>query len=121
MDWAYLECDEFLKKKKKWPKKHARELGAMAKNLRTVYEALKFGATLDSIRGYGFVHTEPMGMLAVDQKGGGSGLSQTRLYVYPDMKSGILHIITLGNKNSQKSDIRFCEEYVEGLLKTQED
>jgi hypothetical protein len=80
--WNQLPTDLFQRRLKKWPKKHGRELAAMLANLQTVQDALRSGAKVEHLA-FGFVHREPGGVLAVDQKGGGAGLKQTRLYVHP--------------------------------------
>jgi hypothetical protein len=68
----------------------------------------------------GFIHREPNGVVAIDQKGGGVALAQTRLYVYPDSDASQLHVIALGDKKSQKADIQTCREYVASLRKAKE-
>ena len=60
------------------------------------------------------------GVVAVDQSGPGAGLKRTRLYVYPDVDSRTLHLITVGDKSSQGADIKFSREFVAGLLKQEE-
>ena len=70
---------------------------------------------------FGFIHPEPYGALAIDQKGGGSGLKQTRLYTYPQKSEEILHLIIVGDKSSQKSDIEFCSQFVKRLIAESQD
>ena len=61
----------------------------------------------------GFLHHEPMGVVAVDQKGGGGNLQETRLYTYADAAGELLYLITIGNKGDQPSDIEFSKEFVQ--------
>jgi hypothetical protein len=65
------------------------------------------------VRG-GFIHDEPDGIKAIDQKGGGQKmkLQQTRLYVYPDITNRILYLLTIGDKGTQRDDINLCREFV---------
>lgn len=68
----------------------------------------------------GFIHKEPSGIKAIDQKGGGQKvrLKQTRLYVYPDITTKTLYLLTIGDKTSQKrEDVKFSQEYVKGIRK----
>lgn len=65
----------------------------------------------------GFLHPEPQGVLAIDQKGSGKALAETRLYVYPDEDDEIAHVITLGDKRSQPDDIALCRQFVAELRK----
>lgn len=40
---------------------------------------------------------------------------QTRLYVYLDPEDKTIHLITLGDKRTQKTDIKTASDFVEGL------
>ena len=86
----------------------------MLDNLDTYFGALNQGAVLEQIH-YGFVHSEPKGVKAIDQKGAGAGVKQTRLYIFPDTDTQIVHLITVGDKSSQKKDIKFAVEVVDDL------
>lgn len=62
---------------------------------------------------HGFMHDEGQGAIAIDQKGGGKNLAQTRLYIFPDTEAEILHLITIGDKRSQKKDdVPVCRYFV---------
>ena len=62
----------------------------------------------------GYIHDEGKGVRAIDQRGGAKGkLRQTRLYVYPDVDAKVLHqIITIGDKSSQREDIKLSADFV---------
>jgi hypothetical protein len=117
--WKVQPEDEYLKRTKKWPKKHRREFAAVHSNLDTFLAALNQGAKLEHVK-YGFVHPEPRGVLAIDQKGGGTSLKETRLYVFFDTSTQVVHLITLGDKDSQTADVRYASEFVD-QLKRRED
>jgi hypothetical protein len=55
------------------------------------------------------------GINTLDQKGGGKSLAQTRLYVFLDAATETIHLITLGDKRSQASDIRLAVDFVNAL------
>jgi hypothetical protein len=114
--WQLNPSEEYLKrcKDKDWSKKHSREFKAVHDNLDTFLKVLNFGTHPQNAK-FGFIHPEPSGALAIDQKGGGSGLKQTRLYVYPQPSMHVLHVITLGDKNTQKQDIETCKDFIRGL------
>jgi hypothetical protein len=59
-------------------------------NLVTFHRALNSGVKPRQAR-FGFVHVEPWDALAIDQKGGGAKLAQTRLYIYPDAEREVLY------------------------------
>ena len=118
--WRLEPDADYLKRAGKWPKKYRREFLAVHDNLDTVLAALNQGAKPEHIR-VGFLHTEPRGVLAIDQKGGGPSLKQTRLYIYLDTDARLVHLITLGDKGSQEADIRYASEFVDQLTLQEED
>lgn len=80
----------------------------------TVLVSLNQGVTAEQVkRQFGFVHgTYPAGIISVDQKGGGAGLKQTRLYLYPDEGEEVLYHLRIGDKGSQKTDVELCVQWV---------
>lgn len=114
--WDLEPSEEFRRRVKRFTKDHPRELKACLDNLDTVQGALREGANPQKLP-FGFLHIEQHGVLALDQKGGGKALAQTRLYVYLDRETQTIHLITLGDKGSQRADIKFSSEFVESLNK----
>jgi hypothetical protein len=112
--WKIKTTDEYQRRLKQFQKKRPRELAAVLDNLDTYHKAL-IGGTRPKQAVFGFVHAEPLDIVALDQKGGGASLAQTRLYVYPDAAREILYIITLGDKKSQNDDIATCKDFVKKL------
>lgn len=112
--WKLERDADYEKRVKQWPKKYRRELRAMHDNLDTFFKALNQGASVENAR-FGFIHNEPKGVKAIDQKGAGGGVKQTRLYVFPDTISKIVHLITIGDKNTQRADIRYAVAFVDNL------
>ena len=104
--------DEYRRRHKQFEKKKTAQLLAVLANLDTLMKGLTDGLKLEQVATFGFVHSEPRGVLAVDQKGGGK-LAQTRLYVFPDRETETVHPLILGDKTSQKDDISFCSGHVE--------
>lgn len=118
--WNVQPEDEYVRRVNKWPKKHRRELLAMHDNLDTFLRALNQGAKLEQAK-FGFIHPEPCGVLAIDPKGGGPSLKATRLYTYPDNTTRLVHLITLGDKDSQRADIKYASEFVDDLRQQEEE
>jgi hypothetical protein len=114
--WTIAKTDEFERRHKWFEKKRPKELAAVLDNLDTFFTALKAGAKPQQIH-LGCIHVEPHGVLALDQKGGGKNLAQTRLYVYPDTDREVVTVITVGGKDTQSEDIKLCREFVEQLRK----
>ena len=115
--WQMVATDAYEARLRWFEKKHPRETRAVLNNLGTYFAALQHGVKPRQIR-YGFMHTEPMGVVAIAQKGGGASLAETRLYVYPMVEQEELHLIILGdkrNRRTQTDDIKYCRSVVEKL------
>ena len=114
--WELQTTDEYERSLKWYAKKRPRELRAVLDNLDTYLQALRAGAKPQH-KAFGFQHAEQQGVWAIDQKGGGPSLAQTRLYVYPDSTAETLYLIALGDKGSQQENIKTCNRFVTELLK----
>lgn len=106
--------DDLGKMSKPLVKKYRRELKNLLVNLQIYLDALNAGGIPIQIQ-RGFIHQEPHGVLAIDQRGEGSGLKEFRLYLYPDSALQKLYLLALGDKNTQKSDIALCTQWVLGF------
>jgi len=109
--WRTLQTDEYDRRLKRLHKNRPRETMAVLSNLETFLEALNGGIS-PKPPAFGFLHVEPSDVLAVDQKGGGNKLAQTRLYVYPDAAKKTLYLLTVGDKSTQRDDIETCKRFV---------
>ena len=111
--WALEDTDTYQRRCLEYMKKHQNEFVAVADNLDTYFKALNHLGHPLQVKA-GFMHNEPDGIKAIDQKGGGQKikLQQTRLYIYPDVDTRTVYLLTIGDKGSQREDIRFCREYV---------
>ena len=114
--WHLVTTDDFERCLKHYQKKRPRELKGCLNKLDTLLLSLNEGADPQRIP-HGFIHPEPHGVLALDQRGGGANLSQMRLYVYLDKTAEKAYAITLGDKRSQSTDIQICNRFVAVLQK----
>jgi len=114
--WALQKTDDYERRHRWYEKKRRSELTAVLDNPDTYFKTRVAGVKPLQIKA-GFIHSEPLGVMAIDQRGGGRNLAETRLYVYPDVESEILYVITLGDKNSQRQDLALCREFVTDLRK----
>ena len=106
---------EFERAKKHYDKKRPGELAAVLRNLARLLEQLNALPHCRAAQA-GFLHHEPAGIWALDQKGPSrTKMQETRLYVFPVEDNQTLHIITVGNKNSQAADLRRAVDYVQSL------
>jgi len=99
---------------KKYEKKRPTELAAVLRNLKRYQALLETAKNSRSVQA-GFLHFEPMGVVAVDQKGGGPHLQETRLYTYADDSTQTLYLIAIGDKDGQHSDIEYCKAFVHSI------
>jgi hypothetical protein len=116
LPWTIESTDEFERSLKRYQKKHPAELAAVLNNLDTYFKAVEFVEHPLQVTG-GYIHNEPKGIIAIDQRGGGrkTKLKVTRLYVYSDAEKRILYVLTIGDKQSQAQDIKNCKEKVKKL------
>lgn len=112
-EWMIEQTEQYERDKKFFEKKYPDEMASMLKNLDKYFEALnQCGNPLQV--SIGFIHNEPVGIKAIDQKGGGKKhkLQQTRLYIFPNINTNILYLLAIGNKTTQRDDIGKCREFV---------
>jgi hypothetical protein len=104
---------EYQKRRNKWPKKYRREFLAMHDNADTLLQTLDQGVSVEQCKNIGFLHAKySLGLLSIDQKGAGAGVKQCRLYVFPDVDQRTLHLITIGDKSTQGSDVAYATRWV---------
>lgn len=114
MNWK-IEFSVFFESRfERFKKKHPEETKAVLNNLDTYMATLNAGTNPMNVKA-GFIHHEPDGIKAIDQRGGKGGLMQTRLYIYPDINTKIVHVISVGDKTDQNSDIQECRKYIRPL------
>ncbi len=110
--WQVEPTDQWEKDVKHYGKKHPRELAAILNNVIRYLSLLNNAPNAKAARIAGFLHPEPAGVIAVDQKGGGGNLQETRGYTYADEAEKVLYLITLGNKDSQPNDVKLGKQFV---------
>jgi len=93
-------------------KKHPDEFKNTIKNLDTYIKTLEEGVPLEQAkRVLPFVHNEKNGLLAIDQRPPKGGF-QLRLYIYPSEAKRVVYIISIGDKQSQQSDIKTGHQFI---------
>ena len=118
--WEPHPSVDFERRLKKYSKRHRQEtLNALA-NLATYLEGLRAGLTPQKlIRGW--VHAEPKGIKAIDETGPKNPRKAIRLYVYPEEDRELLHVLLIGDKDTQSDDIKQCSVFVDNLLANSRD
>jgi len=124
MSWTLSPTEQFNRDAKKAGKSQGGEFVSVMRNLQIYMDSLN-SAKSPSLIHLGFLHSEPMGVKAIDQTGGTLDdgtkrvkMKESRLYVYPDFESKTIHLFCIGNKTSQPKDIQFSKKQVEALRKS---
>lgn len=115
-EWVLEESLIFASRFKRYQKKHPNETAAVLNNLDTFVRTLQSGVKPAMIRA-GFIHREPQGVIAIDQKGMKGSPRQTRFYIYADDVDLTVYLVTIGDKNTQKRDVADCRRFVTTLRK----
>lgn len=102
--WVLLPHSSYLRDLRWYTKKRPVELAAVHRNLERYMLLLARSPSARSVQA-GFLHPEPHGMVAVDQRGGGGRLQETRLYCYAHNGSRTVHLLGVGDKSSQPADL----------------
>lgn len=112
--WQTEPTTQWQKDVRFYEKNRPNELAAVLRNLERYVNQLKNAPNSRSVVA-GYLHNEPMGIVAIDQKGGGRNLQETRLYSYADDAKQVVYLITIGNKDTQTADIAMSKEFVNEL------
>lgn len=114
--WDYAPYDKYNRQVKHYDKKHKDELVAILENLGKYMKALRLAGSPQHVTGK-YIHKEPMGVKGLDESGERTvkDLQCTRLYVYPEVESKTLHLLTIGPKKTQPKDIKLCKEIVKQI------
>lgn len=86
--------------------------------MKTLVRAVEAGAKTEQLKSLGFVHSEPLGILAVTERGCEKKTKPkaTRLYVFVDDIKCEICVMLLADKSSQGKDIALCKKYVQEKL-----
>ena len=112
--WKLERTETYKKHFRHYEKNHPNELAAVLNNLTRYMDALN-AANHPRVIQAGYLHNEPAGVVAIDQRGDEGHLQATRLYTYAYLKNNTLYLLAIGNKQEQQEDIAFCKAYVKSI------
>jgi hypothetical protein len=112
LEWSVSPTPEFIRTSQAYEKKHPDELAATLANLLNRYLPRLNHARRHGLVHAGCLHHEGHGVIAIDQSGQGRNLRETRLYAYPLDATLTLHLLLIGDKSSQKRDLRIVREII---------
>jgi len=107
-DWSVDDSHADKNRFKKYGKNHAREVASCFANLATVVGLLKAGAALGSFR-LNFFRRESGDIWRVGQTKVPSA-RETRLYILVLVLSKAIHVLTIGDKDTQQADLAKCKQ-----------
>lgn len=113
-EWVLVTTSLFERELKKFSKRIPGETKAVLERLETYKETLNMCDEPQKVI-FGWLHPEPLGVKAITQQGKGASLKATRLYIYAEKESHKIRVITIGDKKTQKEDIKLCENYIKSL------
>jgi len=118
MAWTLSFCDDFENRKKDFQIRWRAEMMAIGQNLQTLLTALEEGTRPEQLKLLRFVRSEPMGILAISEKGTQKkGKPKVlRLYVFPEESNERLYVMSIGDKERQSEDIKRCKHFVAQLI-----
>ena len=102
--WRLQPDSSYLRDMRWYAKKRPRELQACLRNLERLMILLSHAPHPLAVQA-GFLHPEPHGMVALDQRGGGANLAETRLYILVHAPSRVVHLLGIGGKSTQAADL----------------
>jgi hypothetical protein len=108
--WGLEKASGFESRFKKFSRRHEGEASAALNNLETYLAVLKETDNLQLANLQPFVHSEPDGIVAIDQRGAlaerkNRRLKATRLYIYAAVVNQTIYLLGIGDKDSQKQDL----------------
>ena len=115
--WKLEPSSQWGKDAKFYEKKRPNEMAAVLRNVERFVKLLNVSRNSKSAQA-GYLHKEPHGVVAVDQKGGGPNLQEFRLYTLPVDQTKTLHLITIGTKDTQHSDIEYSKTFADCFTET---
>lgn len=116
--WTLTPQPGFARRLKKLGKRNRDEVKAVLRNLDVYLGSLNQGVQPQQLFQHSFVHNEQAGVHAIDQSPLRKGARAMRLYVFPDIDTSTLHVITLGDKGTQSDDVNECAKFVRQLRST---
>jgi hypothetical protein len=108
--WRIQTTTSWEKDHKHYLKKHDSELAAVLRNLQRYLVLLNVSKNSKCVQA-GYLHPEPGGVVAIDQKGLGANLQETRMYTFADDQQKIIYLLKISNKDSQHADIEYCRDF----------
>lgn len=109
-DWALDATHANKNQFAKFNKNHPNEYTSLFANLSKIQGLFRSGHKVGGFH-VNFFRSEGEGVYRIGQTGV-PGALESRLYVYPDSESQLLHILEIGEKSGQQADIKNAKKKV---------
>ena len=106
------QTDQFNNRFKKFEKQSSDSLKYVLVKLGVLFKALECDGKIESLS-YNFLRYERDGVYAV--RCSSKGKRPLRLYIHLHLSSETIYLLTLGDKNTQSDDIRWCASIVKEI------
>ena len=93
---------------KRYNKKHRNEVRSCTENLEHLTKFLNDGGTLQQAMTFGFFGSEGNDVYRIGQTKV-KGARETRLYIYARIIGPDIQVLTIGDKSTQKEDVKNCK------------
>lgn len=114
-EWQIENSHAIASKFKKFASKHPDEFASVFANLEKIMRLLRGGNKVGGFR-TNFFRSEGEGVYRIGQSGVAHA-KESRLYIYPDEQARTVYVLTVGDKDSQETDINEAKEIVRGIKK----
>ena len=115
-NWSINTTFAAKKQFEKFNKHHPREFDSLFANLDKIFLLLRDGNKVGAFH-VNFFRSEGDGLYRIGQTGVSHAL-ESRLYIYPDPETRILHVLGIGGKAQQQDDIATAKKHIETIRKT---
>ena len=116
IEWQIESAHASPGKFKKFSKKHREEYVSMFANLEKIMNLLRNGQKIGGFS-VGFFRSEGEGVYRIGQTGVASA-KESRLYVFPDEQNRIMHVLNVGDKDSQQEDVNEAKQAARNIKST---
>jgi hypothetical protein len=110
-EWLLVPTELFIRRHKEFSMRRPMQLKAVLENLARYKEMLNH-QPIARLVSANFIHPEGRGIVALTEKGSKPKQPPTRLYVFPVQNSKTLNLITIGDKRTQREDIKDCYKHL---------
>ncbi|MDE3097838.1 MAG: hypothetical protein KGJ88_00040 [Verrucomicrobiota bacterium] len=116
IEWQIESACASPGKFKKFSKKHRQEYDSMFANLEKIMNLLRNGHKIGGFS-VGFFRSEGEGVYRIGQTGVPSA-KESRLYVFPDEQNRVMHVLNIGDKDSQHDDVNEAKQAAKNIKST---